>query len=178
MMDGGIGQGRGEIDRPILLAGKPQAQVPLTDTGRIVSLAVEQGCQGHSPGLQQGRILPHQYPAFEAGAPVIPPGQNAVAGGCTDRRGRMGIGKGYSFPGHPVKIGRGKGSLLVEAGDVSIAHVISQDVKDIRLVLHHLSSFTGVRLPPVPAGGRNSRPDRPGILRRRLLRCGARQRGR
>ncbi|OPZ84984.1 MAG: hypothetical protein BWY76_01617 [bacterium ADurb.Bin429] len=108
-------------------------QVPLAKAAGGVALVAQEGGGRHAPLFNERRAVAPQHAPFQAGAPVIPPGEDAVARGRADRRCRVGVGAAHPLRRHAVEVWRVKRRLLVEAGNVAVPHVIGEDVDDIGL---------------------------------------------
>ena len=136
--------------------GHAHAEVPFSDGVGPVALRFQKVCNRLAAFLDQRTGIAHQHARFQRAAPAVAPGQNAVAG-----RGAYGgygvrVGKRHTVGGQRVKIRGAEGARGVQAGDVSVAHIVRQDVNDVRSFLHcavlrHVGSG---KIPSLRAGRR------------------------
>ena len=138
---GAVVQGLGEVGA----LGEIHAQVPLAHGGGFITGPPEQ--RGHSgpAGLDQRLGVAAHHLGLEPGAPVVAAGQNAVAGGRADGGGGMGVGEGHAVAGYFVEVGRLKGAVGIQAGEISIAHIVGEDIYQVGFACHNHHSCGGFR---------------------------------
>ena len=115
-----------------LRPGPFPAEVPLADQGRLVPVFAEHPRQRGTIVGDQRRFVSCQHPLLQAGAPRVPPGQQAVAGRRADRRRAVGIGEAHALLNELVQVGGSDLVVWVVRLDISDAEVIGQNQHDVR----------------------------------------------
>ena len=108
-----------------------QSQMPFAEAGGLIALFFEQGGYGELAGFDEGRGIAVEYPALQAGPPVIAAGKDTVAGGGADGGTAVGIGENHALRGQAIQIRRGQLAAGIETFYITIAEVVRQDVNDI-----------------------------------------------
>lgn len=86
--------------------------------------------------LQKGLRVTAHHIGFQSGPPVIPAGQDAVSGRRTHSGGRMGIRKPQAVFAHRVKIRRRERAVLIESADITVSHIIRQNIDHVWFFVH------------------------------------------
>ena len=136
--------------------GPVHTQMPFANTAGDIAIFPQKAGDGFPPCLNQMEGIPAQYAVFQAAAPVIPAGKDAVSGRSTQSRGGVGIGEKGPLPCQPVQTGGLKSGLGIQAGNVSPAHIVCENINQIGFV--HEKSSIDAKLCPISRGIReNSR---------------------
>ena len=108
------------------------SQVPFSDQSGVISGVVKDIRERLSVRRDQCAGQVRQISArSQAGAPHIPTGQQAVAGGDAVGSCGMRVGEYQAFSRQPVKVGRRDFATFVENPDIAVSHVISEDDHDV-----------------------------------------------
>lgn len=57
----------------------------------------------------------------------------------------MGVGEGHAVAGYFVEVGRLKGAVGIQAGEISIAHIVGEDIYQVGFACHNHHSCGGFR---------------------------------
>ncbi len=113
-----------DLPRAFIVQLPIDSLVPLADQSGEISCLPKQIRERLSARLDQGAGKIGQVAArSQPGAPHIPAGQQAVAGGDAVGSRGMGVGENQAFSCQPVQVGRGDSAVAVEDGDIAITHV-------------------------------------------------------
>ena len=116
--------------------GKIHSQMPFPNHGRMVALLPEKIGHRLSALLQKGLRVTAHHIGFQSGPPVIPAGQDAVSGRRTHSGGRMGIRKPQAVFAHRIKIRRRERAVLIESADITVSHIIRQNIDHVWFFVH------------------------------------------
>ena len=143
----GIGDFQVGIGGFALLVEPGHAQVPLAYHARGVSLFFEKF--GNRQPLRINQWIPPipEHCFFQAGAPAVAPGEQAVTGGGTDGRSRVSIGKVHTLADQAVDIwGLERTHRLIVCRYGINPHIIGEDENDVWF-------FRGCRFAPCTERG-------------------------
>ena len=113
-----------------------QTQVPLAHAAGNVACAAHKVRHGAAVGLYKRLGVAAYYAALQPRAPVVAPGQYAVARRRAHRRGGVHIGAAHTAARHCVYVYRVQLGIRVKAGYVAVAHVVGQYVYDVGQLSH------------------------------------------
>ena len=106
--------------------------MPLTDTGRVVPVIIEEGSYSASPILDQGSPVTVKDTRLESWAPAIPAREDTISCRRAHCGWWMSISESHSFSWKAVKV-RGRNCWFwIKSTDVSEPHIISHDKNYIR----------------------------------------------
>lgn len=110
--------------------GKPD--VPLANAGGGVIFLMQHFRQGQALGSNQRRTArAGEDRAAARNAKAHLSGHQAVARGCADRAGRVGIGEAHTFTRELIDVRRGDFRFGMVARNITVAQVIGENEEDI-----------------------------------------------
>ena len=109
--------------------------MPFPDEGAVVALGFEKGGNGGALGCDEAGRVALDDSFLVLGAPAVATGEEAVSSGGADGGAGVGIGENHAFFGEAID-GRGGDftTLGIEALDVAVAEVITEDEDDVGLL--------------------------------------------
>ncbi len=128
--------------------GKVHPQMPFSHHAGTVSLGLQHAGYRGAPFLQNRSGISPNHLRLENRAPVVPPCEKAVPGRGTYRRSGMGIRKTHSPFTHKIQVRRGKGTFFIKSGDVSVAHIIGQNIDNVRFSVCSIHRPSSCPFPP------------------------------
>jgi len=137
-------------DRPPLLVGERQADVPFAEAGRRIALIAEHLRQRQPAFLDHARTADSREHSPHPRAKRHPPRQQAVARRRADGRRAVRVGETHPFGGEPVQVDGRHPRFRIVAPDVAVAEIIRQNHEDVR----PLGLRFRVRLEYLDPGGR------------------------
>lgn len=104
------------------------AEMPLADAGGPHALLLGERADRHPVGSDEWLLPGAHDPRLQPRPPVIAAGEERVAGGGTDSRRRMGVGKPHALRGELVDVRRGDPPTVgVVAVDIAVAEIVGVD---------------------------------------------------
>ena len=107
------------------------SEMPFPKTCRRIPLRLEQRRHRHPTGFDKVPAVPPVDAFLQGAAPIVAAGENTVAGGRTDCGGSVGVREDHPFRSQLVETIRMNSGGRIQAGQVTVTHVIRQDIDDI-----------------------------------------------
>jgi hypothetical protein len=106
--------------------------MPFAEHRGGIALPAQERWQRQPAWFDEARAVAIEHAFLQRGAPRIAARQQGVARWRADPGGRMRVSEHHAFARQPIEMGRAPDALGIETGHITDAHVIREDVENVR----------------------------------------------